>query len=134
MADGVPVGVFDEACGHGRVAHGCRRERKEGATMTGKILQINFKFSGSGAEYEKAFSPAAEPIAAVPGLRWKIWLWNEAEREGGGIMLFDDAPSAQAYVEGPIAAQVGAHPAVSDLSVKQFDVLDGPTAITRGPV
>jgi hypothetical protein len=102
--------------------------------VSGRILQISFRFSGSRAEYEKAFGPAAEPISAVPGLRWKIWPWNDAEREGGGVMLFDDALSAQAYLEGPIAAQVGAHPNVSDISVKQADVLDEPTAITRGPV
>jgi hypothetical protein len=102
--------------------------------MSGRILQINFKFDGSGAEYHEAFGAAAEPIAAVSGLRWKIWPWNESDQEGGGIMLFDDASSAQAYLEGPIAAQVGAHPAVSDISAKQFDVLDDLSAVTRGPV
>ncbi len=49
-------------------------------------------------------------------------------------MLFDDASSAQAYLEGPIAAAVAKHPAVSDISVKQSDVLEELTAITRGPV
>jgi hypothetical protein len=102
--------------------------------MSERILQINFKFDGSKAEYLQAFSEAAEPIAAVAGLRWKIWPWSDDERVGGGIMLFDDAASAQAYLEGPIAAQVGQHPAVSDISVRQFDVLGDLTAITRGPV
>jgi hypothetical protein len=102
--------------------------------MSGKILQINLKFDGSGAEYKEAFSAAAEPIAAVSGLRWKIWPWNESEQEGGGIYFFNDASAAQAFLEGPIVAQVGAHPAVSDISVKQFDVLDDLSAITRGPV
>jgi hypothetical protein len=53
---------------------------------------------------------------------------------GGGIYLFDDASSAQAYLQGPIAAGLGQHPAVSDISVRQFEVLDSLTAITRGPV
>ncbi len=51
--------------------------------MSGRILQINFKFDGSKAEYLKAFGEAAEPIAAIPGLRWKIWPWNDAEQVGG---------------------------------------------------
>ena len=99
-----------------------------------RILQLNFKFSVSPEEYAEAVSPLAEPIAAVDGLRWKVWLMNEAESEAGGIYLFDDAASVQAYLEGPIVPQVTSHPALSEFSVKQFDVMDGVTAITRGPV
>jgi hypothetical protein len=102
--------------------------------MSETILQINFKFEGSKADYLKAFREAAQPIAASAGLRWKVWPWNDQERVGGGIYLFDDASSAQAFLEGPIAAQLGQHPAVSDISVKQFEVLSDLTTITRGPV
>ena len=102
--------------------------------MSGRILQLNFKFSVSGAEYEEAVSPLANEIAAVAGLRWKVWLMNEAESEAGGIYLFDDEASVKAYLEGPIVAQVTSHPALSDFSVKQFDVMENVTAITRGPV
>ncbi|MGD2144933.1 MAG: YdhR family protein [Anaerolineae bacterium] len=102
--------------------------------MSGKLLQLNFKFSVTGAEYEQAVSPLANQIAAVDGLRWKIWIINEEEREAGGIHLFDDEASVKAYLEGPIAAQVTSHPALSDFSVKQFDVMEKQTAITRGPV
>jgi hypothetical protein len=102
--------------------------------MSETILQINFKFEGSKADYLKAFREVAEPIAASAGLRWKVWPWNEDERVGGGIYLFDDESSAQAYLEGPIAAGLGQHPAVSEISVRQFEVLDSLTAITRGPI
>ena len=50
--------------------------------MPGKILQINFKFHMAREQYEAAVAPLAEPIAAVPGLVWKVWLMNEAEQEG----------------------------------------------------
>jgi hypothetical protein len=99
-----------------------------------RILQLNFKFSISPEEYEGAVSPLAEPIAAVDGLRWKVWLMNEAESEAGGIYLFDDAASVQAYLEGSIVAQVTSHPALSEFSVKQFDVMEKVTGVTRGPV
>jgi hypothetical protein len=49
-------------------------------------------------------------------------------------MCFDDQASLQAYLEGPIAAQVVSHPALSDFSVKQFEVMGEQTEITRGPV
>lgn len=102
--------------------------------MSETILQVNFKFEGSKAEYLQAFGEVAAPIAESAGLRWKVWPWNDEERVGGGIYLFDDASSAQAFLQGPIAAGLGEHPAVSDISVKQFEVLGDLTSITRGPL
>ncbi len=101
--------------------------------MSKKILQINFNFSVSKAEYEQAVSQLAQQFADLGGLRWKIWIMNDAEREAGGIYLFDDEKSVRAYLEGPLAAQVKAYKALSNLSVKQFDVMDELTGITRGP-
>ncbi len=102
--------------------------------MSGKILQINFKFNISPAELAAGFAPLAEPIAAVAGLRWKIWSLNEAESEFAGIYLFEDEASAQAFLEGPIIAEVSKHPALSDINAKQFGVIDEFSAITRGPI
>ncbi len=102
--------------------------------MSQKILQINLKFSVSASELEQAFAPAAQPIADTPGLRWKIWLMHEAESESGGIYLFDDEASLNAYLAGPIVAALKSNPALSNITVKQFGVLEAPTAVTRGPV
>ncbi|MBW8011740.1 MAG: YdhR family protein [Chloroflexi bacterium] len=102
--------------------------------MSGKIIQLNFKFSVSGSDYEQAVTPLASQFAAVAGLRWKIWMINEAESEAGGFYMFDDEASLNAFLEGPLAAQVTSHPALSEFSVKQFDVMEDLTAITRGPV
>ena len=102
--------------------------------MSDRILQLNFRFSVSADDYAGAVAPLAEQYAAVPGLRWKIWIINEAGQEAGGIYLFDDAASVNDLLEGPLAAQVTSHPALSDFSVKQFDVMEEVTAITRGPV
>ena len=102
--------------------------------MSTTVLQINFKFNVSPAELGEAFAPLVEPIANVPGLRWKIWSLDEATSEFAGIYLFDDPDSVQAYLEGPIIAGVSKHPALSDFSIKQFGVIDEFSAITRGPV
>lgn len=103
--------------------------------MSQKILQINFTFSGvSRAELEQAWLPAAQPIAETPGLRWKVWLMNEAERECGGVYLFDDAASVEAFLAGPIVAATKEAPILSNASVKTFDMMAEHTAITRGPV
>jgi hypothetical protein len=102
--------------------------------MSRRLLQLNFKFSVTGDEYEEAVSPLASDFAALDGLIWKIWMINEEEGEAGGIYLFEDASSVQAYLEGPLAAGVISHPALSEFSVKQFDVMEDITEVTRGPV
>lgn len=102
--------------------------------MNARILQINFKLKASTAEYEKVCQSAAHAVADVPGLRWKVWLLNEREKEAGGIYLFDTDQALNDYLAGPIVAQVKNHPALQDLSAKQFDVMEEVTAITHGPV
>ena len=103
-------------------------------TTSGTILQINFRFNMSERDYERALTPLAGDIAAVPGLLWKIWLMNEVEGEAGGIYLFEDRAALDAYLDGPIMAGVCVHPALSGFSVKKFEVMEELTAITRGPL
>jgi Putative mono-oxygenase ydhR len=98
-----------------------------------KLLQVNYKFRGTRAEYESANLPWAQPLAEWPGLRWKIWLMNAAEGEAGGIVLFEDEASRQAYIDGPLAEAL-TDPAISKIQFKRFDVLAEHSAITRGPV
>jgi hypothetical protein len=95
------------------------------------ILQINYRLNGPRGAYEKENLPYAQPIADIPGLRWKVWIINEAQSEAGGIYLFDDGAAAQAFVDGPIIAEMKGDPT---LSIKAFDVIGDLTAITRGPV
>lgn len=102
--------------------------------MSEKILQLNLNFSISRAELEAAWLEVAQPIADVPGLRWKVWLMNEAEQQAGGIYLFESEAAAQSYLAGPIVAALKSSPAVSNISAKVFDVLESHSAITRGPV
>jgi len=102
--------------------------------MAGRILQVNFKFSVARSEYEQAATSLAPQFAGVAGLRWKVWTMNEAENEAGGVYYFDDESSLQTYLAGPLAAAVKSHPALSEMTVKQFEVMADVTAVTRGPV
>ena len=102
--------------------------------MSPKVLQVNLKFSIPRADLEEAWLPFAQPIADTPGLLWKVWLMNEADRATGGIYLFESEAAAQAFLAGPIVAGLKASPVLSDISAKLFDVMDRHTAITRGPV
>ena len=102
--------------------------------MSQEILQINFKFSVSASDLAQGFAPFAQPIADTPGLRWKVWLMNEAESESGGIYLFDDTASLKAYVAGPIVAGIKSNPVLSQVSIKAFGVAEELTHVTRGPI
>jgi len=102
-----------------------------------KILQINFKFKIPRSELEKAFlqvAPRFRPGGDVKGLLWKIWLVNEAEKSAGGIYLFKDDASVEAFLKGEIVAGLKSNPALSNIEAKVFDILAEHTKITRGPV
>jgi hypothetical protein len=102
--------------------------------MSQKILQINFSFSIPAAELAQAFVPLAQPIADTRGLRWKVWLWNPEEREGGGIYLFDDEASVQGYLAGPIIGGLKSNAAISDVSVRIFGIAEEGSLVTRAPI
>src|SRR4029453_17304128 len=95
-------------------------------------LQIQFDLRCSPAEFREHADHVASAFAAVPGLLWKIWLLDEERGRGGGVYLFADRAAATAYLAGPIVAGLRANPAVAGVEVRLFDVLDGPSVITRG--
>ena len=96
------------------------------------LLQFDFPFPGPfGAEMSAALGELAHSIAGEPGLLWKIWTENAAERLAGGIYLFADRASAEAYREMHSArlASFG----IGDIRARLFDVNPDLTHITRGP-
>ena len=63
--------------------------------MSGKFLQLNFKFNLPAAVYVDAVTPLADDFARVPGLLWKVWLMNEAASEAGGHLRRLHSPAAR---------------------------------------
>lgn len=103
----------------------------ERTTKRPRILQINYRLEGTAAEYMEANKPYADPIAQTPGLRWKIWLLNEATREAGGIYLFESDEALQDFLKGDIASEVRADPTAS---LKEFEIPTELSAVTRAPI
>ena len=99
--------------------------------MSARLLQINYELTGPKVAYEQENLPYAQPIADLPGLRWKIWIIDEARKEAGGIYLFDSDAAVQAFLDGPIVAEMKGDPT---LSIKSFEVITHLTSITRGPL
>ena len=101
--------------------------------MSPKLNQVNYNFTGTRAEFQTANLPFAPVLAELPGLRWKIWLMNEAEHLAGGLGLFADEATTQAFINDVLLAP-GGDPTISNIVYKIFDVLEEHSAITRGPV
>jgi len=105
--------------------------------MTRKILQVNFKLTGSRddiVEARRIMSSGANEIAAVPGLCWKIWMLNSTEREAGGVYLFENGEFLNAYFDGPIISALKKLSGLSDFSFKSFDISEENSRITRAPI
>ena len=67
--------------------------------MSNKLVQIHFDFHGPfGAEMSSQLVELAESINLEPGFIWKIWTESPATGEAGGIYLFADRASAEAYL------------------------------------
>lgn len=101
--------------------------------MPERILQINFSYSLPTEEFKAKATAGADRIAAKSGLRWKIWIYDDERREAGGLYLFEDEASLDAYSEW-VTDELALNPAVSNVSVKEFRINKEATAVTRGPI
>ena len=99
-----------------------------------KLWQVNYKFSLTPEQYDEAVAPLAEPISEVPGLLWKVWILNPEKNEAGGIHLFADQASLDAYASSDIIAGVLSNPVLSDFNVKTFDVMEEYSLATHAPL
>ena len=97
------------------------------------LLQIDFPFSGPwGEDMAAGMEALATSIAAEPGLQWKIWTENSEAGEAGGIYLFADRASAEAYLQMHRARLLGF--GVPQVNAKLFDVNPALSAIDRAPL
>lgn len=97
------------------------------------LLQVDFPFSGPwGPAMTEALQGLAASIAQEPGLIWKIWTENAATNEAGGIYLFADRPSAEAYLTMHTARLKGF--GIPVVNGKIFEVNGELSAIDRAPL
>lgn len=80
----------------------------------------------------EAMDGLAHSIADEPGLIWKIWTVNEETHEAGGIYLFQDKPSANAYLEKHTARLKSF--GVPRVNGKLFAVNEALSKIDRAPI
>ena len=102
--------------------------------MSQKMLVTNYNYNVSLEEYKKMTSQLGQAFAEVPGCLWKIWLVEDAKKEAGAIYLFKDEDSLKTFKESPLVASVLSHPALSNFDLKERDILEEVSEITRAPL
>ena len=96
------------------------------------ILIINFNLHElSCAEYLGVCDEVSEAFAAVPGLIPKKWLANQETNTYGGVYLFQDQQAMVDYKNSELFEQLGSNPAFANITATDFDMLDGPSRVTR---
>lgn len=97
------------------------------------LLQFDFPFEGPfGDAMAQALDGLAQSIAGEPGLLWKVWTEDAAGKRAGGIYLFADRASAEAY-RGMHAARLASF-GIEDIRAMTFEVNEALTRTTRGPL
>ena len=97
------------------------------------IQIINFNLEGiNRAEYEAVCDDLAEAFASLPGLISKHWLADEENNTYGGVYIWETRDACDAYLNSELFAGIGANAALVNIVSKDFDVIEGPTRVTRG--
>ena len=85
-------------------------------------------------EQAAAFRQDAEKIAGVPGLVWKLWGYDDDERVATSVYLFDSESNARAFGDGAVVPALSAHPGITNIEIRYFDVDQELSAVTRAPM
>jgi hypothetical protein len=101
-----------------------------------KLLQVNYRRGRGQDDREQAeqLLAAAEQISGLPGLQWKIWIYDDAAGAAGGIYLFDTEEHARAWGDEMLPHALAELPRISDVDTRYFDIDQRLSAVTRGPV
>lgn len=75
----------------------------------------------------------AAKIASVEGLIWKIWIHRDSENAMGGVYLFANRESAEAYLKHPVIQALSTNPALISTESRIFEVEGSLSEITRAP-
>ena len=94
-------------------------------------VQVELKLNVSAGEWRDACQGAVPVMLAIPGLKWKVWFLDEESAAAGGIYLFQDRASAEAYASGPVIEALRGSKAVRELRVRLLPVMDELSRQTR---
>jgi Putative mono-oxygenase ydhR len=106
----------------------------EKSATTYTVLHLRFKLRVPPYVFLTKSREAATVIASVEGLVWKIWILRQEELEMGGMYLFANRETAEAYLNHPGTQAVRSNPAVVSTESQLWDVESSLSALTRAPL
>ncbi len=99
--------------------------------MARTILHVTFDFDFERNEDRAVtIARAYEHTRSLPGMVWKVWLRDRETGRGGGIYLFEDRETAQAWVDESFAGQP-AQPWTSNLTYELLTIDEELSTITK---
>ncbi len=101
--------------------------------MALKLLEIEFPAEGPWRDEMAAqYEGLARHLSETTGMLWKIWKENPETGETGGIYLFEDQASLDAYLAEHLQRLESF--GFRNVRAKSFEVNEPLTEITRGPL
>ena len=96
---------------------------------------IRFRLSGLSDEEFRADAESLAPTwADLPGLVYKTWLANSETNTYGGVYLWRDRAAMEAYLASELFKGFEENAAFVDASCEDFELWEGPSAVTRSPI
>jgi hypothetical protein len=83
-------------------------------------------------EYAQSSVMDAPMIAGLPGLVAKVWLASPETNTYGGMYLWRDRHSMEAFLQSDLIAAWTADPSVVGLTSRDYAVIEEPTRLTAG--
>ncbi len=106
----------------------------EKSATTYTVLHLRFKLRVPPDILLAQSREAINTIASVEGLIWKIWLLRPEDFAVGGMYLFANRETAEAYLTHPVIQAVYSNPAVVSHHSELWDVESSLSAVTRAPL
>ncbi len=94
------------------------------------IRLVNFALGVPVEDYTRLATEIAPAFMSWPGLLAKWWLGDAESGTYGGVYLFASRHDADRSRETDLFRGMFTNPALHDVKVREYDVLDAPTAIT----
>jgi hypothetical protein len=99
--------------------------------MNRQCVHVDIDLNVSTDEWLSHCQRVVDMMLSVSGLEWKLWLASPAASSAGGIYLFRDEASADAYVNGPVIAALRRNPSVRDVRVRVYLVDESLSRLTH---
>jgi hypothetical protein len=96
-----------------------------------QVVNFNLKDT-TEQEYRAVCEQEASVFGELPGLIAKYWLADPETNTYGGVYLWESREALDEYLNGEIWVAVKADPHITNITSREYGILEAPTRVTRG--